>query len=97
VASAIIIPIIVVAILGLAGYLIYRYALFDLMCKASVNRTLKSYDIQKTPFEIIREFHARKGRNLSDAEIRGLEKRYRQTDPDEFLAMYDSIREDGRA
>ena len=93
-ASAIIIPIVIVAILGLGGYLIYRYALFDAMCKSSVNKTLKKYNIQKTPYEIIREFYKKKGDELSEKEIKNLEKQYRQTDPDEFLAMYDVIRED---
>jgi len=93
-ASAIIIPIIIVAILGLGGYLVYRYALFDAMCKSSINRTLKRYNIRKTPFEIVQEFYRRKGEALSEREVRELEKKYRQTDPDEFLAMYDSIRED---
>ncbi len=93
-ASAIIIPIVIVAILGLAGYLVYRYALFDALCKSSINKTLRKYDIQKTPFEIIQEFYKSRGEALSEREIRELEKKYRQTDPDEFLAMYDSIRED---
>jgi len=96
-ASAIIIPIIIVAILGLGGYLIYRYALFDAMCKSSINRTLKKYNIRKTPFEIVQEFYKKRGEALSDKEIRELEKKYRQTDPDEFLTMYDSIREDQKS
>ncbi len=93
-ASAIIIPIVIVAILGLGGYLVYRYALFDVLCKSTVNKTLKKYNIQKTPFEIVQEFHRNKGEALSDRQVRELEKRYRQTGPDEFLAMYDAIRED---
>ncbi len=93
-ASAIIIPIVIVAILGLGGYLVYRYAFFDAMCKSSVNKTLKKYNIRKTPFEIVQEFYKKKGESLSEKEIRNLEKQYRQTDPDEFLAMYDAIRED---
>ena len=96
-ASAIIIPIVIVAILGLGGYLVYRYALFDAMCKRSINRTLKKYNIQKTPFEIVQEFYKKKGETLSEKEIKELEKKSRQTDPDEFLAMYDSIREDQRS
>ena len=92
-ATALIIPIVLVAVLGIAGYLVYRYALYDALCKSSVSRTLKRYDIPKTPAQIIREFYEKKGEPLGEAEVRRLEKLYRQTDPDQFLAMYDSIRE----
>ena len=96
-ASAIIIPIIVVAIVGLGGYLVYRYALFDMLCKNSVNRMLKKYNIQKTPSQIIREFYKLKGDSISEKEISRLEKQYRQTDQDQFLAMYDFIRENQKS
>lgn len=92
-AVALIIPVVLVAVIGIAGYLVYRYALYDALCKSSVSRTLKRYNIPKTPSQIIREFHEKKGDPLDDAEVRRLEKLYRQTDPDQFLAMYDSIRE----
>lgn len=92
-AIALVIPIVLVAVLGIVGYLVYRYALYDALCKSSVSRTLKRYSIPKTPSQIIREFHEKKGESISDAEVRRLEKMYRQTDPDQFLAMYDSIRE----
>ena len=95
VAVALVIPIVLVAVLGITGYLVYRYALYDALCKSSVNRTLRRYSIPKTPAQIVREFHEKKGEKLSDAEVRRLEKMYRQTDPDQFLAMYDSIRENG--
>lgn len=92
-ASAIIIPIVIVAILGLGAYLLYRYALFDMTCKKTVNDTLKKYKIQKTPSQIIKEFYEKKGETLSQKEIKDLEKKFRQTEPDQFLAMYDAIRD----
>ncbi|WP_420545994.1 hypothetical protein [Nitrosopumilus sp.] len=91
-ASVIVIPIILVAIIGLSGYLIYKYFVFDLLCKRSVNRTLENYKIKKTPTQIIREYYENKGDSLSDKEIQNLEKNYRQKEPDQFLAMYDAIR-----
>ena len=92
-ASAIIIPIVVVAILGLGGYLVYRYILFDAMRKGEVARLLKRYRIQKTPSQIVREYHLARGESLSKGEVADLEKRYRQTDPGQFLSMYDEIRD----
>ena len=92
-ASVIIIPIIIVAIVGLTGYLVYRYAMFDYMCKRSVNQTLQKYNIKKTPSQIIKEYYEEKGEKKSDKEIQNLEKHYRQKEPDQFLAMYDVIRE----
>ena len=93
-ASVIVIPIILVAIIGLSGYLVYKYFVFDLLCKRSVNRTLENYKIKKTPTQIIREYYENKGDSLSDKEIQNLEKNYRQKEPDQFLAMYDAIRSD---
>ena len=90
-ASILVIPIIIVIIAGLAGYLIYRYALFDFFCKRAVNKTLQRYHIKKTPAEIIKEFHESKGKPVSSKEIESLEKHYRQNEPDQFLAMYDVI------
>lgn len=93
-ATALIIPMIVAAIAGLGGYLIYRYVVFDTMCKNKVNRMLQNYDIQKTPAQIIREFYeVIKGETISERQVRTLEKSYRQTDPDQFLEMYDALRE----
>ena len=91
-ASVIVIPIILVAIIGLSGYLVYKYFVFDLLCKRSVNRTLENCKIKKTPTQIIREYYENKGDSLSDKEIQNLEKNYRQKEPDQFLAMYDAIR-----
>ena len=95
-ATALIIPLILAAIAGLAGYLLYRYVVYDAMCKSTVNRILRSYDIRKTPAQIIREFHEiTRGESISEREVRTLEKMYRQTNPDQFLEMYDAIRERG--
>ncbi|MHA7733938.1 hypothetical protein [Nitrosopumilus sp. S6] len=92
-ASIIIIPIIIVAIVGLTGYLVYRYAMYDFICKRSVSKTLQKYNIQKTPSQIIKEYYEEKGEVKSHKEIQNLEKYYRQKEPDQFLAMYDIIRE----
>ncbi len=91
--SIIIIPLIVVTIIGLSGYLVYRFVLYDLYCKRSVNRSLKKYNIKKTPSQIIKEYHDIKGEKISHQEIQNLEKNYRQNEPDQFLAMYDVIRD----
>ena len=65
-AYAWIIPIAVVAILGLSGYLVYRYVIFDILANNTVNNTLKRYNIKKTQFEIVKEFNENKGEKLSD-------------------------------
>ena len=92
-AYAWIIPIAVVAILGLSGYLVYRYVIFDILANNTVNNTLKRYNIKKTQFEIIKEFNENKGEKLSDREINRLAKHYRRKEPDQFLAMYDNLRD----
>lgn len=95
-ATALIIPLILAGIAGLGGYLLYRYVVYDAMCKMSVNRTLSSYDIRKSPSQIIREFYeVIKGETLSERQVRVLEKQYRQANPDQFLEMYDALRERG--
>jgi len=88
-----IIPISIVAILGISGYLIYRFVIFDILANSAVNNTLKKYNIKKTQFEIIKEFHENKGENLTDGEINRLAKEYRRNEPDQFLAMYDNLRD----
>jgi len=55
--------------------------------------TLREYSIKKTQFQIIKEYHESKGENKSDKEISQLEKHYRQREPEQFLAMYDAIRD----
>ena len=92
-ASIIIIPIIIVAIIGLSGYLVYRFLIYDLYCKRSVNQSLQKYNIKKTPSQIIKEYYHNKGEQISPREIQNLEKNYRQNEPDQFLAMYDAIRD----
>ena len=88
-----IIPITLVAILGISGYLVYRFLLHDYFCNRSVNATLREFNIKKTQYQIIKEYHAFKGKEISDKEISFLQKRYRQREPDQFLTMYDSIRD----
>ena len=96
VVSIIVIPIIVVSIVGLLGYLVYRYLILGISSRRAVLRTLKRYNIDKTPAQIIREYHSLQGQSLSDKEVHGLEKDYMRHEPDEFLAMYDAIREQPR-
>ena len=89
----IIIPIVIVAIAGIGGYLIFHFLIKDYLCNRSVNATLREFNIKKTQFQIIKEYHAFKGKEISDKEISFLQKRYRQREPDQFLSMYDSIRD----
>ena len=91
--AIIIIPILVVAIIGLSGYLAYRFLIYDLYCKRSVNQSLQKYNIKKTPSQIIKEYYENKGESISHQEIQNLEKNYRQNEPEQFLAMYDAIRD----
>ncbi len=91
--SVFIIPLLIVIVSGLIGYLLYKFIIYDLNCKRSVNQSLHKYNIKKTPFEIIKEYHAIKEEQISDQEIKNLEKNYRQNEPDQFLAMYDAIRD----
>lgn len=92
-ASVFVIPVLIVAIVGLSGYLVYRFFVFDMLCKRSVNQTLQKYNIKKTPYQIIQEYYKNKGQQMSHKEIQTLEKNYRQNEPDQFLAMYDAIRD----
>ena len=88
-----IIPISIVAILGISGYLVYRYVIFDILANKAVNDTLRRYNIKKSQHEIIREFNENKGENLTDSEISRLAKHYRRNEPDQFLSMYDNLRD----
>ena len=88
-----IIPIALVAILGISGYLVYRFLLNDFMCNRSVNDTLRRYSIKKSQFQIIKEYHESRGEKRSEKEISQLEKHYRQHEPEQFLAMFDSVRD----
>ena len=91
--TALIIPLSLVAILGITGYLIYRFALHDFLCNRNVNGTLREFNIKKTQYQIIKEYYAFKGEEISEKEILRLQKRYRQHKPDQFLTMYDSMRD----
>ncbi|HIE47177.1 MAG TPA: hypothetical protein EYP96_05490 [Nitrosopumilus sp.] len=91
--SVFIIPIFIVIIVGLSGYLVYRLVMHDLLCKRSVNKTLQKYNIKKTPAQIIEEYYNNKGEQISTKEIQKMEKNYRQHEPDQFLAMYDATRD----
>lgn len=92
-ASILVIPILIVVIVGLSSYLIHKFLLRDMLAKRSVNQTLQKYNIKKTPSEIIREYYDSKGEQISHQEIQNLEKNYRQNEPEQFLAMYDAIRD----
>ncbi len=89
----IIIPLSIVAVAGIAAYLMYHFVLYDYFCNRSVNGILREYRIKKTQFQIIKEFQESKGEKMSDKEISHLEKHYRQHEPEQFLAMYDAIRD----
>ena len=90
--TPIIIPIVVVAIVGIVGYAVYRFVIFDFLCNKSVNETLRKYNIKKTQSQIIKEYHQSKGETISEKEVAQLEKHYRQHEPEQFLAMYDAVR-----
>ena len=92
-ASIIIIPILITAIIGLSSYLVYKFLLRDILAKRSVNQTLQKYNIKKTPSQIIREYYENKGEQISHQEIQNVEKNYRQNAPEQSLAMYDAIRD----
>jgi len=94
--NAIIIPLAIVALAGISGYLIYRFVLYDYFCKISVHEKLRNYKIKKTQFQIIKEYYENKGEKISEKEISQLEKRYRQREPEQFLIMYDAIRDKSR-
>ena len=93
VAAIIIIPLSIVVIAGIVGYLAYRFGIKDYVCNKSVNDTLREYKIKKTQYQIIKEYHENKGEKISEKEIIHLQKHYRQHEPEQFLAMYDSIRD----
>jgi hypothetical protein len=90
--TPIIIPIVVVAIVCITGYALYRFVIYDIICNKSVNKTLRKYNIKKTQSEIIKEYHQSKGETISEKDVSNLEKHYRQHEPEQFLAMYDAVR-----
>ena len=95
--AVIIIPLIVTSTIGIIGYLTYKIVIFDYLCNRSVNTTLKKYDIKKTQFQIIKEYYENKGEPVSEKVIDQLAKQYRQKEPEQFLAMYDSLRDKSKS
>ena len=81
------------ATVGILVYLTYRLVIFDYLCDRSVNATLRKYDIKKTQSQIIKEYYENKGELVSEKIISQLTKQYRQKEPEQFLTMYDSIRD----
>ena len=96
-APVIIIPILVVTVIALSSYLVYKLFLQSLLSKRSLTQTLEKYNIDKTPSQIIKEYYENKGESLSHQEIQKLEKNYRKNEPEQFLAMYDVIRDNDKA
>jgi len=95
-AAVIIIPILVVTIIALSSYLVYKFLIQNLLSKRSITQTLEKYNIDKTTSQIIKEYYENKGESLSDQEIQKLEKNYIQNEPEQFLAMYDAIRDNDK-
>ena len=95
-AAIIIIPILVVTVVAISSYLVYTLFLRDLLSKRSISQTLEKYNIDKTPSQIIKEYYENKGESLSHHEIQKLEKNYRKNEPEQFLAMYDAIRDNNK-
>ena len=95
-AAIIIIPILVVTVVAISSYLVYTLFLRDLLSKRSISQTLEKYNIDKTPSQIIKEYYENKGESLSHHEIQKLEKNYRKNEPEQFLAMYDAIRDNDK-
>ena len=92
-APVIIIPILVVTVIALSSYLVYKLFLQSLLSKRSLTQTLEKYNIDKTPSQIIKEYYENKGESLSHQELQKLEKNYIKNEPEQFLAMYDAIRD----
>jgi len=45
---------------------------------------------------LVKEYYENKGEKISEKEISRLEKRYRRHEPEQFLIMYDAIRDKSR-
>jgi hypothetical protein len=93
----IVIPLTIVAVLGISGYLIYNFIILDFLRNRSLNNMLKKYAIKETPFEIIQKYYQNKDQSLSPKEISRLVKQYKKEEPEQFLAMYDSIRDKSKS
>jgi hypothetical protein len=70
--------------------------MYDLLCKRSVNQTLRKYNIKKTPAQIIKEYYDDKGEEITQKDIQNMEKNYRQKEPEQFLSMYDAVRDNNK-
>ena len=95
-APVIIIPILIVTVIALSSYLVYKLFLQSLLSKRSLTQTLEKYNIDKTPSQIIKEYYENKGESLSHQELQKLEKNYIKNEPEQFLAMYDAIRDNNK-
>ena len=95
-AGVIIIPILIVSIVAISTYLVYQLFLKNFLAKRSISQTLEKYNIKKTTSQIIKEYHENKGEHLTNEEIQKLEKNYTRNEPEQFLAMYDAIRENSK-
>ncbi len=95
-AAIIIIPILVVTVIAISSYLVYKLFLQNLLSKRSLTQTLEKYNIDKSPSQIIKEYYENKGELLSPQEIQKLEKNYIKNEPEQFLAMYDAIRDNDK-
>ena len=95
-AAVIIIPILIVTLIAASSYIVYALLLRDFLSKRSINQTLEKYNIKKSPFEIIKEYYEIKNESLSDQEIKKIEKKYRRNEPEQFLTMYDAIRDNDK-
>ena len=96
-AAVIIIPILIVVLIAASSYIVYALLLRDFLSKRSINKTLEKYNIKKSPFEIIKEYYEMKNESLSDQEIKKIEKKYRRNEPEQFLTMYDAIRDNDKS
>ena len=96
-AAVIIIPILIVVLIAASSYIVYALLLRDFLSKRSINQTLEKYNIKKSPFEIIKEYYEIKNEALSDQEIKKIEKNYRRNEPEQFLTMYDAIRDNDKS
>ena len=96
-AAVIIIPILIVVLIAASSYIVYALLLRDYLSKRSINQTLEKYNIKKSPFEIIKEYYEMKNESLSDQEIKKIEKKYRRNEPEQFLTMYDAIRDNDKS
>jgi len=96
-AAVIIIPILIVTLIAASSYIVYALLLRDFLSKRSINKTLEKYNIKKSPFEIIKEYYEIKNESLSDQEIKKIDKKYRRNEPEQFLTMYDAIRDNDKS